>query len=366
MLFDVPSSSLGEFSERLLRGETGVQRMKAAHFGVKMMESQFLTPDPSVPLKKGEAKEYTLRSYYPEYNFDRPLAAFNQVSQDFRGDLSKDGFRYTHSYRVLPGIQSLVGLKNIIQVSLLMNAIYAGIHPSKHVDTDRALDVVDDMIDGVTWGVISEIVAATREMITKEGTHKSPYGVKLSEGDKALLDAIGMSDAYEIVAGQDRPRLNLYAGGFKSNRQYLAFAIVLTAKTFQFTPEIRRAIAAASLANPDLGWETPFGGEVKAPIAVREALAEGDDIGAKLEAFALASGMLPRTYIGLDTAMSYEAKGLKRMTDRVSRDLDKDIADEMKLEREQRVLERERIRRQREDEGVDTADTAAEYELDEP
>lgn len=366
MLFDVPSSSLGEFSERLMRGETGIQRMKAAHFGVKMMESQFLIPDPSVPLPKDRAKEYTLRSYYPEYNFDRPLAAFNQVSQDFRGDLSKEGFRYTHSYRVLPGIQSLVGLKNLIQVSLLMNAIYAGIHPHKQTDKDRTLDVVDDMIDGVTWGVISEIVAASRAMVTKEGAHKSPYGIKLSEGDKALLDLLGMSDTYELVPGQDRPRMNLYSEGVRSDRQSLAFAIVQTAKTLQLTPELRRAIAAASVANPDLGWDTPFGGKVQAPMAVREQLAEGDDIGARLEGMSLASGMIPRSYLGLDTAMSYDAKALKRTTDRVSRALDKDIEDAMKRERAERELERERIRRQREDEDIDTADTASQYELDEP
>ena len=161
-----------------------------------------------------------------------------------------------------------------------------------------------------------------------------------------------MSDTYELVPGQDRPRMNLFSQGVRSNRQYLAFAIVETAKTLQLTSEMRRAIAAASLANPELEWETPFGGKVQAPMAVREQLAEGDDAGAALEAFSLASGMIPRSYLGLDTAMSYEAKNLKRMTDRVSRALDKDIEDAMRKERAERELERERIRRQREDEDV--------------
>ena len=304
-MFDMPSTDLGEYIQRYMKGATGPQRMEMWYRVVDYSRDRLLKPEPGKEYEEEEARELVRRGEYPTYNFDRVLVDFDRLDKESQELFADAKIARTYQYRVLPGAQSLLFYKTVAEASLLMGAMLSygadtvGL-ADREVGAPGIAELMGDFIGNFAWDHISVGFDAMTRVARGTTDYKSHYGPKLSMGEAEALMFLGMSD---IILPDARGSYRLNANGTagyitpgSAARATVAYGL----RESSMLKDFHRAASAYGILDPT---------SPTAPVSVQQMAQQYEgDIGnwrARFDAMLNIAGVLERRFLHLENAQHY-------------------------------------------------------------
>jgi hypothetical protein len=310
--FDYPSTSVGQYIDRLRRGATGRQGNEFWLRLNQMREEAALSPQEPT-LSDEESQDYSRLRYYPEYNFDRMLYDITKLDKAEKEFMAKRGAPYDYGYRVWPGSQALLFAKVLTELGALMGMTTAGVGelldilPEGSSDADATVDAALDFADTFAWDHVMMVMDGLANVVTADPKRKSLYGRKLTVGEAEALRRLGQAQTIlpfdELVTPTHKGDIRLIkqrGSGWDTSAAYLLAQLM---KQTSVLKSYDRTVSAASVFAPTADWAPA---SVQADAEFRGKWVAALDVAREI------TGITPERYLNLSNSEKYSGYNLNK------------------------------------------------------